>query len=239
MKTGIALMLALLTAFAFPCGVLAEAAPAQEEPSYILIAYFTWADNTVVEDAGAAIDSALEHYDNMGDANSGVDATSSASVLAPGNTAVMAGHIHDLVGGDLFSIQVEEPYSSVYDECLDRASDELADNARPALRTHVENMEQYDIVFLGMPNWWYSCPMAVLTFVEEYDFSGKTVVPFVAHGTGGISGSVRDMRASLPEDCTVLEPIGVYRPDIATCQPVIEEWLRSLNLPIAMENAAE
>lgn len=239
MKTGIALMLALLTALAFPCGVLAEAAPAQEAPSKILIAYFTWADNTVVEDAGAAIDSALEHYDNMGDANSGVDATSSASVLAPGNTAVMAGHIHDLVGGDLFSIQVEEPYSSVYDECLDRASDELADNARPALRTHVENMEQYDIVFLGMPNWWYSCPMAVLTFVEEYDFSGKTVVPFVAHGTGGISGSVRDMRASLPEDCTVLEPIGVYRPDIATCQPVIEEWLRSLELPIAIRTAAE
>ncbi len=121
------------------------------------------------------------------------------------------------MGGDLFSIQVEEPYSSVYDECLDRASDELADNARPALRTHVENMEQYDIVFLGMPNWWYSCPMAVLTFVEEYDFSGKTVVPFVAHGTGGISGSVRDMSASLPEDCTVLEPVGVYRPDIAAC----------------------
>lgn len=219
--------------------LLALPACAQEVEPSVLIAYFTWAENTVIEDEEASLDSALAHYDNMGDSQSGVDASSSASLLMPGNTAIMASHIQRLTGGELFSIQVEQPYPSNYDDCLDRAADELDGNARPALKTHVENMEDYAIVFLGMPNWWYSCPMAVLTFVEEYDFSGKTVVPFVAHGTGGISGSVRDMSASLPEDCTVLAPIGVYRPDIPTCGPAIEAWLRELELPFALNESIE
>lgn len=196
----------------------------------ILIAYFTWADNTIVEDADASIQSALEHYSSMGDSASGVDAASSASLLVPGNTAIMAGYIHDVVGGDLFSIQVEEPYPDNYDETLDRAADELDDEARPALRSHVEHMEQYEIVFLGMPNWWYSCPMAIKSFLEEYDFSGKTVIPFVSHGTGGISGAVRDMSRCLPENCTVLDSIGVYRPDVLTCQADIEAWIEEMGM---------
>ena len=212
--------------------LLALPACAQEAEPSVLIAYFTWAENTVIEDEAASLASALAHYDNMGDSRSGVDATSSTSLLMPGNTAVMASHIRRLTGGELFSIQVEQPYPGNYDECLDRAADELDDNARPALSTHVENMENYDIVFLGMPNWWYSCPMAVLTFVEEYDFSGKTVIPFVAHGTGGISGSVRDMSASLPEDCTVLAPIGVYRPEVDDSQPAVQAWIAGLDLEV-------
>lgn len=220
----------LALALALPCA----AALAQEAPAGngILIAYFTWADNTVVEDAERSIQSALAHYEDMGDAGSGVDATSSASVLAPGNTAIMAGYIHDLVGGDLFSIQVTDPYPSVYDDCLDRAADELDADSRPQLKALVDNIDDYDVLFLGMPNWWYSCPRAILSFVEQHDLSGKTIVPFVAHGTGGISGSVRDLRAALPGDCQVLDPIGVYRPNIATCQPDIENWLKGLNLPI-------
>lgn len=204
------------------------AAEAAQQPANILIAYFTWADNTIVEDEEASIQSALDHYSDMGDAASGVDATASASLLVPGNTAVMAGFIHDAVGGDLFSIQVEAPYPSSYDDCLDRAADELDDQARPALKTHVEHMEQYDTVFLGMPNWWYSCPMAIRSFLAEYDFSGKTVVPFVAHGTGGIAGSVRDMCEGLPDSCTVLEPIGVYRPNVPGCRAEIDAWLSRL-----------
>ena len=223
MKKAIFLLLACLL-MAFATSAVAE------EATNILIAYFTWADNTIVEDADASIQSALEHYGNMGDSASGVDATSSASLLVPGNTAIMAGYIHDVVGGDLFSIQVEETYPANYDETLDRAADELDNEARPALKTHVENMEQYDIVFLGMPNWWYSCPMAIKSFLEEYDFSGKTVIPFVAHGTGGISGSVRDMSRCLPEDCTVLDPIGVYRPDVLTCEADIEAWIEEMGL---------
>ena len=186
----------------------------EAEGSHILIAYFTWADNTVVEDP-SSVD---------------VDATTSASVLAPGNAAKLAAWIQEAVGGDLHSIVVEEPYSSDYDECLDRAAEEKADNARPALTTHVENMEDYDIVFLGFPNWWYTLPMPVLTFVEEYDWSGKTVVPFVTHGTGGLSSTIRDLTAALPEDTTILEPIGVYRPEVDTSQGSVQDWLAGLDL---------
>lgn len=105
--------------------------------SNILIAYFTWADNTQVENPDAV----------------DVDATTSASVLPPGNAAKIAGWIQERTGGDVFSIIVEEPYSSDYDECLDRAADEKAENARPALVSHIENIDQYDTVFLGFPNW--------------------------------------------------------------------------------------
>ena len=142
--------------------------------SNILIAYFTWADNTVVE----------------------------------------------------------EPYSSDYDQCLDRAADEKAENARPALASHVDNMEDYDIVFLGFPNWWYTLPMPVLTFVEEYDWSGKTVVPFVTHGTGGLSSTIRDLTAALPEDVTILDPIGVYRPEVDDSQPAVQAWIAGLDLEV-------
>lgn len=209
-------------------GVSGGNAEGTSPSSGILIAYFTWAENTVVEDEAASLQSALNHYSRMGDSASGADAVSSASLLSPGNTAVMAGYIHDAVGGDLFSILVEEPYPSNYEECLERAADELDDEARPVLKSHVEHMEQYNTVFLGIPNWWYSCPMAVKCFVEAYDFSGKTVIPFVSHGTGGISGSVRDMCACLPKDCIVLDPIGVYRPNVASCRPEIEKWLQEL-----------
>lgn len=201
--------------------------------SNILIAYFTWADNTVVEDEDAAIESALNHYSNMGDnGDYSVDAVASASVIAPGNAAQLANWIQQEVGGDLHSIVVEEPYPSIYDDCLERASQEKADNARPALTTHVENMEDYDIVFLGFPNWWYTLPMPVLSFVEEYDWSGKTVIPFVTHGTGGLSATVRDLTAALPEDATVLDPIGVYRLDVPHAQSDIQSWIAALELDL-------
>ncbi len=186
----------------------------EPETSHILIAYFTWADNTVVEDP-STVDA---------------DAATSASVLVPGNAAKIAGWIQQEVGGDLFSIVVSEPYSSDYDECLDRAADEKADQARPALVDHVSGMEDYDIVFLGFPNWWYTLPMAVLSFVEEYDFSGKTIIPFCTHGTGGLSNTIQDLTAALPDDVTILNPIGVYRPEVDSSRPAIQEWVAGLDL---------
>lgn len=189
-----------------------EDSSAEQSDSNILIAYFTWAENTQVENP--------DEVD--------VDATTSASVLLPGNTAKMAGWIQQKVGGDLFSIIVSEPYSSDYDKCLDRAADEKAENARPELVNHIDNMDDYDVVFLGFPNWWYTAPMAIFSFIEEYDFSGKAVVPFCAHGTGGLASSIEDITAALPDFAEVLEPIGVYRPDIDSAWPVINEWLERL-----------
>lgn len=195
----------------------AEATAEQAEAAggNILIAYFTWAENTVVEDP-AAVD---------------VDATTSASVLMPGNAGRLADWIWQEVGGDLFSIRVTEPYPSDYDACLERAREERDSDARPELAAHVEDMDQYDIVFLGFPNWWYTLPMAVHTFLEEYDFSGKTIVPFVTHGTGGFARTLEDLEAALPDSATILEAIGVYRPEVDDARPAVQEWLAGLDLP--------
>ncbi len=191
--------------------------------SKILIAYFTWAENTVVEDE-RRID---------------VDATTSASVLVPGNAARIAGWIQERTGGDLFSIVVTEPYSSDYDECLNRAADEKAANDRPELAYHVENMEQYNVIFLGFPNWWYTVPMAVHSFLEEYDFTGKTVIPFVTHGTGGMAGTIEDMTASLPNSAVVLESIGISRSEVEGAQETVNCWLDGLGFTETAADSAQ
>lgn len=188
----------------------------QEPEQKILIAYFTWADNTSVEDPSSV--------------DPTIDAPSSASILPPGDTARLAGWIQQEVGGDLHSILTEEPYSSDYDECLDRAIREHDGGTRPALSSSVSNMDDYDIVFLGYPNWWYSCPMAILTFIEENDLSGKTIIPFCAHGTGGLASSLRDIKAALPSDCTVLKEFDVYRADVRSAQSDVQAWLKDLDL---------
>lgn len=197
---------------------------------HILIAYFSWADNTVVEDEEAAVQSALSHYESIGDsANySGVDAVASASVVAPGNTAQMAQWIQEYVGGEMFPIVVTETYPDNYDKCMERAADEKAQNARPELANHLDNIGDYDVIFLGFPNWWSSAPMAIFSFIEEYDLSGKTIVPFCAHGTGGIAASVRDITAALPDSVTVLDALGVYRADIGNAESAVQEWLAEL-----------
>ena len=178
----------------------------------ILIAYFTWSDNTVVENPDS-ID---------------VDAETSASVLSPGNAELIANWIAEETGGDLFSIKTQNKYSSDYDECLNQARKERDNNERPALVGRVNNIDDYDVIFLGFPNWWYTCPMAVFTFVESYDLEGKTIIPFCTHGTGGLSRTIRDLKKLLPENCEVLEPIGVYRPEVKNSKSRVLDWLRNL-----------
>lgn len=202
-----------------------------EAASGTLIAYFTWADNTVVEDQEAAVQSALAHYDSIGDSSryTNVDAVSSASVVQPGNVAQMAGWIQQEIGGDLYSIQVKEPYSSDYDECMDRASKERAGQARPELISQVENLDAYDTVMIGYPNWWSGVPMPVLSFIENNNLSGKKIILFCSHGTGGLARSVWEITEELPSDCSVEENVlGIYRADIPGGQPKVQKWLTEL-----------
>ncbi len=164
-----------------------------------------------------------------------VDATSSASIVwqgteKKGTTEVAADWILNALDGEKFLIQAEESYPTDFQSVIDRNHEEAAQHALPALIGSVEDMDQIDVVFLGYPIWNMNVPRAVQTFLSSYDFSGKTVIPFVAHGTGGISGSVRDMSRCFPEDCTVLEPIGVYRPDVLSCQADIEAWIEEMGL---------
>ena len=113
-----------------------------------------------------------------------------------GNTEQVAQIIQQETGGDLFEIAPATPYTDDYDELLNIAQQEQSDNARPELAGQVENWEQYDTIFVGYPNWWSDAPMAVYTFVESYDWDGKTLVPFNTSASGGFGRSLSGLEES-------------------------------------------
>lgn len=171
----------------------------------ILVAYFSWADNAILADD--------------------VDAVASPSVIPPGNVQQLAGWVQEETGGDLFPIQVTEPYYSDWDECLDRANQERRDDARPELEESVENLSDYDTVFLGYPYWWYGVPMPLLTFLEENDLSGKQVYLFCSHGTGGLAGSVEIITEAAP-DAEISDNIfDCYEEDASSSREEIQSWV--------------
>ena len=183
--------------------------PSNAQESGVLVAYFSWADNAVIDGE--------------------VDAVASPSVTAPGNVQQLAQWISERTGGDLFSIQVTEPYSSDWDACLERANQERAEDARPELTASVEQLERYDTVFLGYPNWWYGVPMALLSFLEENDLSDKQVYLFCSHGTGGLASSVEQIDEALPDSTALSENVfDVYEEDAASSQQDILAWLEEL-----------
>ena len=125
----------------------------------------------------------------------GVDAVASASRVVTadglmGNTQFIATEIQKNLGGELFAIETEQEYPGTHDKLLDFAYNEKSDNARPKLATHIDNLDDYDYIFVGYPNWNADLPMPLYSFFEEYDFSGKTIIPFVTHGGSGFSGTI-------------------------------------------------
>ena len=180
----------------------------ESEGSNILVAYFSWADNAILAED--------------------VDAVASPSVIAPGNVQELAGWVQEETGGDLFAIRVTDPYPSDWDECLARANQERGDQARPALQEQVENLEQYDTVFLGYPNWWYGVPMALLTFLEENDLSGKQVYLFCSHGTGGLSNSVDIISEAIPNAAISDNIFDCYEEEASSSQSNIQNWVAEL-----------
>lgn len=113
-----------------------------------------------------------------------------------GNAKKVAERVADIAGADLFEIKPEIPYSDDYQTCVDAARKELKENARPALAGKVEDINQYDTIILGFPNWCRTCPMPVLSFVEDYDLSGKKIYSFVTNGGGGCGNSTEDIKKS-------------------------------------------
>ncbi|MBT9779655.1 flavodoxin [Clostridium sp. MCC353] len=125
-----------------------------------------------------------------------------------GTTERAAERIGQLTGGRLVELEAADPYNGSYDATLDRAERELNSNARPAITTAIDQMETYDTVFVGYPIWWGDAPMLIDTFLESYDFTGKTIVPFCTSGSSGISTSIRTIRGLCPNS-TVLDGIRV------------------------------
>ena len=195
--------------------------PAAEdaEGTNILVAYFSWADNAILADD--------------------VDAVSSPSVIPPGNVQQLAEWVQDETGGDLFAVRVTDPYPSGWDECLERANEERGNDARPELVENVENLDQYDTVFLGYPNWWYGVPMALLSFLEQNDLSGKDVYLFCSHGTGGLARSVEIITEAAP-DANISDSIfDCYEEDAASSETDIRSWIAELGFSATGSTANE
>ena len=175
----------------------------------ILIAYFTAAEN------------------------SGVDAEASASYSevdgeAKGRMQALAEMIQAETGGDLFSIQTEETYPEDGGELIDYAAEEQDEDARPELSTHIEDLDDYDTIFIGYPNWWADMPQPLYTFFDEYDFSGKTIIPFNSHNGSRFSGTI-DTIAELEPDAEVIEDgFTVNERDVPDAAGDIADWLEGL-----------
>ena len=147
-----------------------------------------------------------------------------------GHTKQIAEDIYAQIGGDLFEITPEKPYIGTRNDLSGIASAELRENARPALATHVNNMDQYDVVFVGYPCWWSDAPMVVFTFLEEYDFSGKTIVPFTSYGTSGWGNSLASIQRSVGNNATIVEGFSVQEDDMQDLSARVTTWLQGLGL---------
>lgn len=185
-------------------------APAETD-SRILVAYFTMPEPT------------------------GVDAVAGASRVVVdgelmGNTQYLANIISKDTGGELFAIETVQTYPANHDELTEHADTEQAQDARPELATHIESPDDYDVIFIGYPNWWADLPMPLYTFLEEYDFAGKTLVPFNTHGGSRFSGTIDTMKRLQPGATVVEDGFTVARNDVADAEGDILAWLDGLEL---------
>ena len=149
------------------------------------------------------------------------------TTLAEGNTAKIALKIKEKLGGDLFAIEPLTPYPSNYDETVKISKAEKEQNARPAVKGKVEAMGDYDVILLGYPNWWGTCPMVVLTFLEQYDLAGKEIITFCTHEGSRSLYSLADIQAAAPK-AVVKEGLALNGSYLSAAEPTIEEWISSL-----------
>lgn len=145
--------------------------------------------------------------------------------LQVGNTEVAARMIQEITGGDLFEIRTIKEYPLDYTETTRVAAAEKRSNARPELASHIENIEQYDTVILGYPNWWNTFPMAVFTFLEECDFSGKTILPFCTHEGSGLGISVGDIKRSCL-NAVVGKGLAIQGGNVKNARGTLKSWLQ-------------
>ena len=152
--------------------------------------------------------------------------------IAKGNTHIVADMIAEAVGADTFEIKTIKDYPSDYKACTEVAKNELEKNARPELAAKVPDMQDYDVIFLGYPIWWSDMPMAVYTFMESYDFQGKTIIPFCTSAGDVLTGRESSIIPEHAKGAKVLDGLGVegkraqQNPD--SVKPEVQKWLAKL-----------
>ena len=187
----------------------AQMETADTDGSNILIAYFTAGEN------------------------SDVDVVSSASVTtvdgeAKGRLRAVADMIQAQTGGTLFSIQTSVDYPGDGGALIDYAAEEQEEDARPELTSHIENPDDYDVIFVGYPTWWYDMPQDLYSFFDEYDFSGKTIIPFNVHNGSRFSGTIETIQDLEPDAEVITDGFTVSERDVAGAAGDVADWLGGL-----------
>ena len=146
-----------------------------------------------------------------------------------GNTEIVANIIKDLTGADTFKIEMKDPYSPVYMTRIDEAKEDLRTGARPELVSMPESIDEYDTMVLAYPNYWGTMPMAVFTFLEHFDFSGKTILPLCTNEGSGMGSSERDIRRTCP-GAEVKKGLAITGSAAANSKSSVERWLSANGL---------
>lgn len=196
-----------------PSSQAAESAPgpAQEEGSHILIAYFSVPETDGVDTVSGASRVVVE-----------------GDVL--GNNQYIAQLIHQETGGDLFRIETVQAYPGTHSELLAFGHDEQAAGSRPQLAAEPENLDSYDVVFLGYPIWNADLPMPLYTFLESYDLSGKTIVPFTVHGGSRFAGTIQTIQQLQPGAAVWEDGLSISRSSVLDAPAAVTEWVGGLEL---------
>lgn len=165
----------------------------------------------------------------------GVDTVAGASRVSVdgevlGNNQYVAQIIQRETGGNLFAIETVQDYPTTHNPLLEFAYNEKAENARPELATQIENLDRYNVIFLGFPNWNADLPMPLYTFLEEYDFSGKTIIPFTTHGGSGFSRTIQTISELQPNATVISNGLSISRNSVSRAESDVVDWVNGLNL---------
>lgn len=162
----------------------------------------------------------------------GVDVSTGASRLikegaVSGHVEFLAKTIWKATGADLFEIRTVQQYPASHEPLIAQAREEQNTGARPALATYIENIDDYDIIFIGYPNWWGDLPMPLYTFLEEYDLKGKTIIPFNSNGGSGLSSTVNTIMSKQP-GAVVVKAFTVSRNSVGDAENDVLNWLKEI-----------
>lgn len=165
--------------------------------------------------------------------NSETDGTESKSLVVyfswSGNTQNVAEAIQEQTGSDIFEIVPSTPYSDDYDAVVDLAQEEQRENTRPAISGSIDNIGDYDVIYVGYPNWWGDMPMILYTFFDSYDLSGKTIAPFCTSGGSGLSNTVNEIK-ELEPDAIVTDGLHIGSSSASSPDNAVSDWLAGLGL---------
>lgn len=145
-----------------------------------------------------------------------------------GNTEIAVDLMSEMIDADVFKIEMKTPYSKEYNRCIDEAKKDLKSGKRPEILPFPYSIKDYDTIILGYPNYWGTMPTAVFTFLEQFDLSGKRILPFCTNEGSGMGRSERDLKENCP-DSIISEGLPLNGSTVGNCGPEIEKWLKNNN----------